>query len=204
MSLIDISGWFANKTFTTDWTTPRLQSWAMVLGQRREQISTALEIGCWEGRSSIFFLNYFPNCALTCVDTFEGSPELQQTPQWSRSLEGLEARFDANVAPFGFRVEKIKASSTTALGNLALSRRRFDFIYIDGSHHARDVFTDAALSWPMLLPGGIMVFDDYEWTMLGNEIERPKLGVDAFLSSYAGHYRELHRGYQVLIERIKP
>ena len=32
-----------------------------------------LEIGSYEGNSSVFFLKYFPNLELTCVDTFEGS-----------------------------------------------------------------------------------------------------------------------------------
>jgi len=39
----------------------------------------------------------------------------------------------------------------------------FDLAFIDGSHVARDVLTDALLLWPYIKPGGYMVFDDYEW-----------------------------------------
>lgn len=39
----------------------------------------------------------------------------------------------------------------------------FDFYYVDGSHVAPDVMADAVLGWRLLKPGGIMVFDDYEW-----------------------------------------
>ena len=39
----------------------------------------------------------------------------------------------------------------------------FDFIYIDGSHIAKDVLTDACMAWPLLMPKGLMVFDDYMW-----------------------------------------
>ena len=35
----------------------------------------ALEIGSFEGRSSIFFINYFKNINLTCVDTWEKSDQ---------------------------------------------------------------------------------------------------------------------------------
>ena len=33
------------------------------------------------------------------------------------------------------------------------------------------------------------------------ERERPKLGIDAFLAAVSGHYRELHRGYQIAIAK---
>jgi hypothetical protein len=47
----------------------------------------------------------------------------------------------------------------------------------------------------------LSIFDDYEWSMMQTEAERPKLGVDAFLAAQAGQYRELHRRYQIIIER---
>ena len=36
-----------------------------------------------------------------------------------------------------------------------------DLIYIDGSHLAKDVLSDAILSWKLLKPSGVMIFDDY-------------------------------------------
>ena len=36
-------------------------------------------------------------------------------------------------------------------------------VYVDGSHHARDVLQDAVLAWGLLRPGGYMIFDDYGW-----------------------------------------
>jgi len=40
----------------------------------------------------------------------------------------------------------------------------FDFIYIDGDHSTKAVLEDFTLSFPLLKPNGIMVFDDYNWT----------------------------------------
>lgn len=85
-------------------------------------------------------------------------------------------------------MEKIKATSCVGLAHLAMDFRRFDFIYVDGSHHSADVYIDDGASWPMLVSGGVMIFDDYEWSMMQTEAERPKLGVD-------------HRRYQIIIER---
>jgi predicted O-methyltransferase YrrM len=36
----------------------------------------------------------------------------------------------------------------------------FDFIFIDASHSKNDVYDDATLAWKLLVPGGIMLFDD--------------------------------------------
>jgi hypothetical protein len=66
---------------------------------------------------------------------------------------------------------------------------------------AADAYSDAALTWPMIEPGGIVIFDDYEWPLMDDDRERPKLGIDAFLAATAGQYRELYRDYQIVIEK---
>jgi hypothetical protein len=58
------------------------------------------------------------------------------------------------------------------------------------------------MGWPLLKRGGAVIFDDYEWTLMPADVERPKLGVDAFLAAQFGQYRELPRGYQVIVEKI--
>jgi hypothetical protein len=73
--------------------------------------------------------------------------------------------------------------------------------YIDGSHMAADVYADAVLAWSLVEPGGILIFDDYEWGEMDTERERPKLGIDAFLKAIEGKYRELHRGWQIAIAK---
>jgi hypothetical protein len=144
---------------------------------------------------------FFPHCTVTSIDTFAGSSEHIDDPEWSELIAGCEQRFDANLAEYGPRSEKIKARSCLGLASLATSLRSFDFIYVDGSHHSSDVYIDSAASWPLLVRGGILIFDDYEWPGRPTEVECPKLGVDAFLASHAGHYRELHRGYEIVIEK---
>jgi predicted O-methyltransferase YrrM len=195
------SAWFAGKTFSTDWTSRFFPVWASLLALRRDQALEVLEIGSWEGRSAIFFLRYLRNCRLTCIDTFRGSPEHFIRPKWRVELPYVEQRFDRNLAEFGGRVQKIKDISSRALARLFADGRRFDVVYIDGSHHSADVLADAMSCWPMLATGGIVIFDDYEWTFFSDEIDHPKPGVNAFLSGHAGQYRELHREYQIIVEK---
>ncbi|MEA2929885.1 MAG: hypothetical protein QOG38_2313 [Hyphomicrobiales bacterium] len=191
--------WFRHARFTTDWTTHHFATWESILRDRRGRISDALEIGAWEGRSAIFWLNYFPACRVTCIDTFAGSAEHHLA--FAGHVGEIEQRFDANVAPFGSRVQKLKAKSQDALPLLAIEGRQFDFVYLDGSHRAVDVYADACLVWPMVRRGGVLLFDDYTWTDLPDERDRPKLGIDTFLRANAGSSRELHRALQILIEK---
>jgi hypothetical protein len=143
-------------------------------------------------------------CRITCIDTFGGSPEHVLRPDWASALPHVEERFDSNLADFGERVEKIKSTSSRGLARLITEERCFDLVYIDGSHYSADVQADAVLSWPMIQGGGVVIFDDYEWTFFPNEIDRPKLGIDTFLSVHTNQYRELHRGYQLIVEKIGP
>lgn len=78
-----------------------------------------------------------------------------------------------------------------------------DYILIDGSHLAIDVLADAVLSWKLLKDGGILIFDDYGWGIhTTDEKQKPKLGIDAFLSAYTGHYEMIEMGWQVFIKKL--
>lgn len=200
----DYESYFVGSKFTTNWTSRNYKLWAGLLESRRDDSLRLLEIGSWEGRSALFFLNYFPRATLVCIDTFAGSIEHRSWPfaqRW-RQLRGIEARFDHNVARFGIRAEKIKADSAVALGQLGLARRRFDFIYVDGSHLALDVYRDGMLAWPLLVPGGIIIFDDYQ-RKRGPAQDLPGVGIDAFLEMVGSGYEELFRGHQIAIRKIR-
>jgi len=202
LSKARIAAWETDKTFSTDWAGNHFFLWAELLHPLREQPVRILEIGSWEGRSALFFLNYLPRSRMVCIDPFEGNIEHRLDPYFQQLVLKTEAQFDCNLAAFADRVEKIKGSSTTILPALGVSGRRFDLAYIDGSHMAADVYSDAVLTWPMVEPGGIVIFDDYEWDLMGSDCERPRLGIDAFLAAFRGEYRELHRAYQLVIAKL--
>ncbi len=143
---VDTSAWFAGKSFSFDWTSWHFPNWIKLLEPYRGRSLRVLEIGSWEGRSALFFLNHLPRARLTCIDSFEGGKEHRATPDSQAFLKRVEKWFDANTAPFKKRVEKIKAHSAPALAELGIRRRQFDVAYIDGSHVAADVYSDAVLT----------------------------------------------------------
>lgn len=198
----DPASCFVGKELTTDWTSRNYQLWMDVLASWRERALRILEIGSWEGRSALFFLNYLPRARLVCVDTFAGSIEHHTWPWWQRigQLRSIETRFDRNLAPFAHRVRKLKDDSLHAVGRLGLEGQRFDLVYVDGSHRAIDVYRDGVLAWPLVAPGGIVMFDDYQ-RQLGPAEERPHVGIDAFLAAVKAEHEELFRGHQIIIRK---
>jgi predicted O-methyltransferase YrrM len=86
-----------------------------------------------------------------------------------------------------------------------LPANSYDFVYIDGSHVAMDVLTDAVLVWDLMKPGGTIIFDDYEWPGIPagslGPAHLPKTAVDAFLDVYEPYIDILHKGYQVIVRK---
>ena len=200
MSEAHAANWYDGKDFSSDWTSWHFPNWFSLLKKYRRRKARVLEIGSWEGRSAIFFLNFLPHSQLVCVDTFEGGEEHRTHPEaFAESLPLIEQRFDANTSEFVDRIEKIKARSTDALSMLGVERRRFDLAYIDGGHLATEVYSDAVLTWPLIVRGGIVIFDDYLWDGMPGVYEVPKPGIDAFLGTIDGNYRILLNDYQVAI-----
>jgi hypothetical protein len=195
--------WFAGKEFSSDWTSGNFTMWRRVLSPLRHEPLRIVEIGSWEGRSATFFLKFFERSNMVCIDTFEGTPEEQVVyDRLATILPGVEDRFDRNLAEFGNRVEKIKSRSAPALQHLKAQGRRFDLAYIDGSHLRDEVLADSLGVWEVLAPGGVVIWDDYEWGRDHPPEGQPGPAIDAFLRDHQGQYRLLARTYQIAIERL--
>ena len=181
--------WFDGKDFTSDWTSGNFTTWRRVLSGWRDEPLRILEIGSWEGRSALFFLNFFGRATITCVDHF---------------VQGNEERFDRNLGPFAARLEKIKSPSGPALDNLVATGRHFDLAYIDADHGHDAVVGDSRAVWQLVGPGGVVIWDDYRWGRKWLPPEKRSDGaVDAFLRDHAGQYRLLAKSYQIIIERTR-
>ena len=181
-----------NYAFTQDGTTKNAPIWAKALaGLAHKPGVNALEVGTYEGRSAIWFLENIltgPSSSITCIDIFDGP---------------YERTFDRNVSGFGARVKKIRAPSQHALRSLKLYS--YDFAYIDGSHVAKDVLVDALLTWDLIKPGGFIIFDDYQWEGLSDQLRgeayRPKIAIEAFLRVMEPYIEVVHSGYQVIVRK---
>jgi predicted O-methyltransferase YrrM len=161
-----------NFQFTKDWTGIHAHLWLRLLGHFSWQPDIhGMEIGCFEGRSSLFFLKkvlQHPTSSLTCIDP-------RPRPAFCRNIRAVR-----------HKVLLIKRRSQWALRESGFTPRSFQFIYIDGDHTPSCVLSDAVLSFPLLAPGGIMIFDDYRWA--------PGIAIDSFLEVFEPELQILHRG----------
>ena len=86
-------------------------------------------------------------------------------------------------------LKTFKEKSINALSQLITTQKSnyFDFIYIDGSHMASDVLSDAILSFELLKINGIIGFDDYLWKLpnSNNLLTNPKIAIDSFTNIFA-------------------
>ena len=185
--------------FTQDWFTAHIEGLEAVLRPLEGRAARTLEIGSFEGLSTCYFLWRLADLELSCVDTFEGSAGLP-----SGGRDGLEDAFDRNVELVdASRVRKLRGDSRRVLLNLADEHARFDFVYVDGSHRGLDVLVDAALSWPLLEMGGVVVFDDYGWALLGDDpLLRPGPAIDAFVRLVSVHGEVVYQDRQVALRKI--
>lgn len=118
-----------------------------------------LEIGSFEGGSLAFVHALLKGqMRATSIDPFENYDELRTT-----DMTSVEARFRANMHAIGADVRVLRGQSVVHVPQLIAANETFDLIYIDGSHEAIDVMTDAVLCWRLLSPGGLMIFDDYRF-----------------------------------------
>ena len=177
-----------------DWASMHFPRWKEVLsGLVGKDHSKALELGCFEGLSTVWLLeNIFTagNTRYVAVDTFKTGPDLAVS---NINFEEVKQRFLRNIERFKFNVQLIE-NSTQEAGRL-LNSCEFDFVYVDASHECSDVLSDCVLAYRVLKPSGMCICDDYEWKFRPGL--DPKEGIDAFLKAFGHKVKVTHRGYQL-------
>jgi len=167
---------------------------------KKEQ--TILEIGAFEGRSTLFFLDHLEgdNSRLDTIDPF---PSSDNTCPVYPELYNI---FIKNVSPHpNFnKLTVYRDYSQNILPTFLLDQKKYDYILIDGSHLAKDVLFDAMMCFKLLKPGGIIFFDDYEWWGKGqNDPTLPKIGIDAFTSVFKDELKIVQKDYHLVITKVR-
>ena len=162
-----------------------------------------IEIGVFEGDSTFNIVNYLiqenPTYKHYAIDPFSQSENLKQ-----EVVDKAKAQFKSNMVEYP-QVELIEKNSLDGLLELYNRNVKADFIYVDGSHFAKDVLSDAVLGFELLNIGGVMLFDDaVSWRYGSNIQDSPKIAIDSFIQCNWNRLKilEMPNGYQTAIERI--
>ena len=182
--------------FSADWFSWNVDIWKSIFDQLGLVPAKVLEIGCFEGRSTVWMIeNLFGpgGGQLFCVDAWAETPPTERA--FDKNVQiALSNRPEVSL-------QKLKGNSTLVLPELIASHRdTFDVVYVDGSHDAADVLCDLTIAFLLCRSGGLMICDDYLWNFGDNPYLTPKLAIDSFVNCYARKLKLLRAPlYQVFL-----
>lgn len=154
-----------------------------------------LEIGSFEGLSSVFFADNFldnPNSFLVCVDPFLS---IDHNDHVHFGLNEAEINFNFNIS-ICKNANKIITHKTSSDDFFKNNKLNYTFIYIDGCHEPSFIKRDLENAYLVLEENGIMWMDDYR----GGD-GKIKNTIDEFVNKY--NCKIIHKGYQLAIQKSK-
>jgi len=192
--------------FTSDWFTNAIVNFDYITNylNKEKQINSILEIGSHEGRSACWMLENMlsDTGTMTCIDPFADRPVTAFAEDSIPEDRTIETRFRANIAEVKGANQTVNVMvdlSFSALAQLIVAKQQYDFIYVDGTHHADEVLADAVMCFGMLQSGGVMLFDDYLWEDDPRHLGRCKASIDAFVNMFYDRLKLGLVNYQLAI-----
>ncbi len=188
----EMDRWFSGKQLVRFRHSNAFYYWFKTLERYRDQECKVLEIGSYEGRSAIAFLELLPKCHLTSIDI--------------HARAETEARFDSNMSFYGSRVRKIKSRAAQALDGLLTDQEKFDVILIDTGKKRDFAYLYSTFVWPLLKVGGTLIWDDYGWRPKGKEDDPkagPGPGIAMFVQQFSPCLQIEHAGKQLIARKSR-
>lgn len=152
--------------FTEDWYSHEQGAFiADLYGDVKELEGLCIEIGCWEGKSTIYLANACYPEVLVCNDTWEGNVaegEVMGVLHITVSLAAerdVFGRFSSNMARCtkgNYRVVKQDCQEW-----LPTVREPVKFCHIDASHDYQSVADSIRFLLPWVVEGGVLCGDDF-------------------------------------------
>lgn len=155
--LDDVPGWFpVLDQLLFDWVLTRQEE----AGDRGD----LLEVGVYMGKSAIFLGSHLQEGeAYTVCDLFESdAPDDANAAEANKSYRSTLTRraFEANYLSFHDELPRVLQGPSSIVPG-EVKPRSCRFVHIDASHLYEHVYGDITAAQDILLPGGIVVLDDF-------------------------------------------
>jgi len=178
-----------------DWFSINIIYWEKIVNKISK--IKYLEIGSFEGRSTVFIKELGNLESLMAIDTFEGSDE-HKNIDFKKVYENF--KYNLNLGGGGDKnISFLKTNSDDFFNN---NKNHYNLIYIDGSHHYEQVKKDFINSFNFLENNGYIICDDFMWFYY-DEIELNPM--KAILDCYELYKKELSVEFlyhQIIFKKI--
>ena len=163
------------KKTTTDYFSINAFYWNSIINKNLKDFSY-LEIGSWEGTSALYILKNFNPKSVVCVDIWDLYDDDYKYEQSERFKN-----FKFNLKEYDQKFSFYKNTSDNFFKN---NKKKFNLIYIDGSHEAQQVYRDLRNSWNCLEDDGVIICDDYFYGSLYDKQteDMPAVSINKFLN----------------------
>ena len=136
----------SKKNFSKKWFLSNFDIFNFFLPKDKNTKFDYLEVGCFEGLSSLYVLSVYQAVNAFFLDIW-GVPN-SNSKAISNNFSLVEKAFDENLS--GYTFTKLKDDSVVSMRKLLKQNKFFDFIYIDGSHNGEDILSDAIEAFKIL------------------------------------------------------
>ena len=162
-----------------------------------------LEIGSFEGRSTVFISELKNIKSVMAVDTFEGSDEYDKNGMVKHnhvSFEVVYENFKTNLKLVNKKdINFLKDTSDNFFTN---NKSQFNLIYIDGSHHYDNVKKDFINAYNCTEKNGIMIFDDFLWFYYENFKQNPICAIIECYKMYKNNLELIFLNHQIIFKKL--
>jgi hypothetical protein len=176
-----------------DWFSSNITIWEKFVNK----IDTInyLEIGSFEGRSTVFISELKNTKSITAIDTWEGSDE-HSGISFSKVFENFKNNI---ISTHKSNIIFFKESSDSFFKK---NKKTYNIIYIDGSHEYSQVKKDFSNSFNCLEKNGYLICDDFNWFFYKNINNNP---MKAILECYKKYNKNLSiefLNHQIIFKKI--
>jgi len=177
-----------------------LNTWTFFMNRYNLENKTKsyLEIGCFEGMSSVFILKKLKNAQCTFVDPFLPYEEMND----AAGISQFDRVYNNFIENTSHHKERINIHRVTSDVFFEKNTNNFDLIYIDGSHYGEDVYKDSINSFKFLNVGGFIIFDDFFWIHFDGLNQNPIGGITRFLIENRKQIKIIYLSDQLFIQKL--